>query len=396
MLANDIRCLIQEGALSVRLPGDRAPFGVAGAGEAPILVRIRDNAALRRIIINPLLAVGEAYMDGALTFERGDIYDLLDLAARRLKTVRAKKAHGTRRNTKHAARRNVAHHYDLSGELYRLFLDADQQYSCAYFARPDMSLEEAQAAKKRHLAAKLLLKPGHKVLDIGSGWGGLALTLAEEHGCEVTGITLSEEQLREAKTRAAKRGLAHRVSFQLQDYRDVAGQFDRIVSVGMFEHVGPAHYAAFFQTLAAKLTADGVAVLHTIGKTNGPGANNPWIEKYIFPGGITPALSQIMPAVEQAGLIVTDIEVLRLHYAETLRAWRERFAGRREAICALYDERFCRMWEFYLAGAEAGFRTGDLVVFQLQLAKQKEAVPLTRDYITDFDRANPAFAMAAE
>lgn len=395
MFANDVRSLIHEGALSVRVLGDRTPFGVQADDQAAIVVVIHDHATLRRIAVNPLLAVGEAYMEGRLTLERGDIYDLLELAARRLKTLRARRPR-IPRNNKHAARRNVAGHYDLSGELYRSFLDADQQYSCAYFARPDMNLEEAQAAKKRHLAAKLLLKPGHKVLDIGSGWGGLALNLAEEHGCEVTGITLSEEQLREAQTRTVKRGLEGRVSFQLQDFRDVTGAFDRIVSVGMFEHVGPAHYMEFFSTLASRLTSSGVAVVHTIGKTNGPAANNPWVEKYIFPGGIIPALSQIMPAVEQAGLIVTDIEILRLHYAETLHAWCKRFTQHRDAIRALYGERFCRMWEFYLAGAEAGFRAGDLVVFQLQLAKDKAAVPLTRDYITDFDRAKPAFAIAAE
>ncbi len=395
MFAHELRSLIEEGALAVRLCDGSAPFGAANAERAPIAARIKDSATLRRIAMNPLLAVGEAYMDGALTLERGDIYDLLELAARRLGNLRGKRGR-TDRNTIHAARRNVAHHYDLSGALYRLFLDADLQYSCAYFARPHMSLEEAQAAKKRHLAAKLLLEPGQSVLDIGSGWGGLALTLAEEHGCEVTGVTLSVEQWREAQARAAKRGLERRVDFQLKDYREIGGVFDRIVSVGMFEHVGPAHYPAFFKTIAERLAPDGVAVVHTIGKSNGPAANNAWIEKYIFPGGIIPALSQIASAAEGAGLIISDVEVLRLHYAETLHAWRERFARHRDDARALFDERFCRMWEFYLAGAEAGFRSGDLVVFQLQLAKDKSALPVTRDYITDFDRARPSFAIAAE
>lgn len=395
MLATKIRSLIKEGALAVRIPGKRAPFGAEGAEDASIIVRIRDNATLRRIIINPQLAVGEAYMEGALKLERGDIFDLLELAARRLDDAPRKRG-PVRRNSKRAARRNVAHHYDLSGELYRLFLDADEQYSCAYFTRSGMTLEHAQAAKKRHLAAKLLLQPGHKVLDVGSGWGGLALTLAEEYGCEVTGVTLSEEQLRAARTRAAKHGLERRVDFQLQDYRDVTGAFDRVVSVGMFEHVGPAHYATFFKTLAARLRPEGVAVVHTIGKTGGPAPNNAWIEKYIFPGGVIPALSQIAPAIEQAGLILTDLEVLRMHYADTLRAWRHRFAQHRDQVRALYDERFCRMWEFYLAGAEAGFRAGDLVVFQLQLAKDNAVAPLTRDYITDFDRAQSSLAVAAE
>lgn len=395
MLADNIRSLIEEGALGVRMPDGGTPFGASKIGDAPIVVRIRDYRTLRRIITNPLLAVGEAYMDGGLTLERGGIYDLLELAARHLSEPPAKRE-PARPNTRRAARRHVAHHYDLSDALYRLFLDEDRQYSCAYFAHANMSLEEAQAAKKRHLAAKLLLRPDHKVLDIGSGWGGLALTLAEEHGCEVTGVTLSVEQLREAQARAAKRGLDRRVAFELMDYRDVKGSFDRIVSVGMFEHVGPAHYETFFKTIAARLEPMGVAVVHTIGKTNGPAPNNSWVEKYIFPGGIIPALSQIMPAMEHAGLIVTDIEVLRLHYADTLRAWRDRFVQHWNEVRALYDERFCRMWEFYLAGAEAGFRAGDLVVFQLQLAKNKAAVPITRDYITDLDRAKPTFAMAAE
>lgn len=283
------------------------------------------------------------------------------------------------------------------GDLFRLFLDADQQYSCAYFARPNLSLDEAQIAKKRHLAAKLTLKAGQRVLDIGSGWGGLALTLAEEHGAEVLGVTLSTEQLADARARAEQRGLEGRVRFELQDYRDVAGVFDRIVSVGMFEHVGPAHYDTFFETVARLLNKDGVALMHTIGRFEPPGGGNAWIEKYIFPGGTIPSLSQIVPAVERAGLIVTDVEVLRLHYAETLRAWRERFAARRDDAKALYDERFCRMWEFYLAGAEAGFREGALVVFQIQMAKTQGALPLTRDYLTDFDRAAPlAERIAAE
>jgi cyclopropane-fatty-acyl-phospholipid synthase len=395
MIVSDIRSLIEEGALSVRMPGNKAPFGAAGADQAPIAVRIHDNATLRRIMLNPLLEVGEAYMDGRLTLERGDIYDLLELAARRLSNRLS--WHGRAGgNSPSAARRNAAHHYDLSGALYELFLDADKQYSCAYFARPGMSLEEAQAAKKRHIAAKLLLSPGQHVLDIGSGWGGLALSLAEQHGVHVTGITLSEEQLAAARKRAGACGQQGRVRFELRDYRETTGVFDRIVSVGMFEHVGPAHYQTFFDTVAARLAPKGVALVHTIGKTAGPARNNPWIEKYIFPGGVIPALSQIAPAIERAGLIITDLEVLRLHYAETLRAWRERFAQHRQEARALYDERFCRMWEFYLAGAEAGFRSGDLVVFQIQLAKDKTAVPLTRDYLYAPESAPASYAIAAE
>lgn len=395
MIANDIRSLIQEGALSVRMPGNKTPFGAAGADNAPMAVCIHDTATLRRIVMDPLMAVGEAYMDGTLTLERGDIYDLLELAARRLGSLKSRHAR-VGRNSLRTARRHAAHHYDLPGALYRFFLDADLQYSCAYFAHAGVSLEQAQTAKKRHIEAKLLLQPGHSVLDIGSGWGGLALSLAEQHGIEVTGITLSEEQLKEARTRADASGLQGRVQFALQDYREIQGVFDRIVSVGMFEHVGPAHYQIFFDTLAARLAPRGVAVIHTIGKTGVPAPNNPWIEKYIFPGGAIPTLSQITPAIERAGLIVTDVEVLRLHYAETLRAWRERFSQHREDARALYDERFCRMWEFYLAGAEAGFRSGDLVVFQIQLAKDKTAVPFTRDYLYAPERTHSSYAIAAE
>lgn len=387
----------------VRLP-DKRIVGAGGVSydDAPLIIHIHTNRAVRRIASNPGLAAGEAYMDGELTFERGTLYDFLAMATRRLKKLKRRRWFSRAPvNPRTAARRNVAHHYDLSGELYRLFLDDDRQYSCAYFAEPDMSLDDAQAAKKRHLAAKLLLEPGQRVLDIGSGWGGLALTLAEEHGADVQGITLSEEQYAESVKRAAMKGLQDRVHFALRDYRDVEGQFDRIVSVGMFEHVGPAHYQTFFDAIARLLSDRGVGVLHTIGRMDEPAAMNAWIEKYIFPGGTAPSLSQIASAVERSGLIVTDVEVLRLHYADTLHAWRERFAVHREQIAKLYDERFCRMWEFYLAGSEAGFREGELVVFQVQLAKDRTAVPQTRDYITDYDRAHardpaPALKIAAE
>jgi cyclopropane-fatty-acyl-phospholipid synthase len=403
MLEHLLNATIRDGALIVRGPGGEV-YSVNGAREAdaPLIMHIRDRATLMRIARDPELAVGEAYVDGGLAMERGTLYDFLALAKRNRRNVGN---HGifnllrrrAARNPRGAARHNAAHHYNLSGALYRLFLDADRQYSCAYFARPDMSLEQAQAAKKRHLAAKLLLRPGHHVLDIGSGWGGLAITLAEEYGADVTGVTLSTEQLAESRARAAQRGLERRVRFELSDYRDLRGRFDRIVSVGMFEHVGPAHYQNFFECIAERLDDKGVAVLHTIGNCNGPAPNNPWIEKYIFPGGMIPSLSQIIPAVERAGLLLTDVEVLRVHYAETLRTWRERFAAHRDEVRALYDERFCRMWEFYLAGAEAGFREGSLVVFQLQMARDRSVVPRTRDYITDFDRTAPAaYGIAAE
>jgi cyclopropane-fatty-acyl-phospholipid synthase len=337
--------------------------------------------------------VGEAYMDGDLVIERGSLYDLLAVGTRNLRGTRTRHlpwGTGRPRNPPRAARRNVAHHYDLSSEFFRLFLDEDLQYSCAYFPHPGLTLDEAQRAKKRHLAAKLLLRPGQRVLDIGSGWGGLALSLAQDHGAEVVGVTLSTEQLETARLRAAQRGLDRVVRFDLQDYRAVQGKFDRIVSVGMFEHVGPAHYDAFFDTISKLLNHSGIAVLHTIGRINGPGGGNAWIEKYVFPGGTIPALSEIVPAIEGSGLFLTDVEVLRLHYAETLKLWRERFAARRDEARKLYDERFCRMWEFYLAGAEAGFRVGDLVVFQLQLAKDRAAAPVTRDYIIEFERSHTA------
>jgi cyclopropane-fatty-acyl-phospholipid synthase len=271
--------------------------------------------------------------------------------------------------------------YDLDGRLYSLFLDGDQQYSCAYFESADQSLDDAQLAKKRHLAAKLLLKPGLEVLDIGCGWGGLALYLADITGARVTGITLSQEQYQRARNRALERGQSKNTEFSLTDYRDVSGRFDRIVSVGMFEHVGVGFYDAFFAKCASLLADDGVALLHSIGRSGPPGITNPWIAKYIFPGGYIPALSEILQPIQRAGLIVTDIETLQLHYAETLKAWRERFLAHREEAQKLYDQRFVRMWEFYLACSEMAFREGDMVVFQIQMAKHKGVAPETRDYI---------------
>ena len=399
MLQKLINSIFREGQIVVRTP-DGKSYGANGARleDCPLVVRIVDNKTAWRIMRHPELAVGEAYTDGGFVIERGSVYDFLALATRNGKNVKPRGWRDMKhRNPRKASRRNVAHHYDLSGQLYRLFLDADRQYSCAYFSRPDMSLEEAQDAKKRHVAAKLLLEPGQRVLDIGSGWGGLGITLAEEYDVDVSGVTLSTEQLNVSRARAAKKGLSSRVRFDLRDYRDVEGVFDRVVSVGMFEHVGPAQYQIFFDTIAARLAQNGVALLHTIGNFRGPGRNNPWIEKYIFPGGIVPALSQLSEAAERSGLIITDVEILRLHYAETLKAWRERFEANRDEVRALYDERFCRMWEYYLAGAEAAFREGDLVVFQVQMAKDRQAAPLTRDYITDFDRAAPSLhRIAAE
>jgi cyclopropane-fatty-acyl-phospholipid synthase len=288
-------------------------------------------------------------------------------------------------NPRGRARRNVQHHYDIDPGIYELFLDPDLQYSCAYFTR-GADLARAQLLKKRHITAKLGIQPGQRVLDIGSGWGGLALYLAQTCGAEVHGVTLSEEQLKRAQSRAAKLGLSRSVRFDLADYRKVEGKFDRIVSVGMFEHVGLPHYGAFFGAVARLLEDDGYALLHTIGRSDRPAATNPFITHYIFPGGYIPALSEVMSAVERSGLMCTDVEVLRLHYAETLRAWRTRFLANRARAVEIAGEEFCRMWEFYLAGSEAAFRHQGLVVFQIQLAKRVDALPITRDYMLDAER----------
>ena len=388
-----LKSLITRGRLSVRWPdGCLRTYGTSGSGPEAA-VEIRHRRTVRKLLLNPELSLGEAYMDGDLV--PSGIYDLLDLLAANLEAnPRANRVLVVRRvidgamrhianyNSRDRARRNAAHHYDLNGRLYSLFLDRDRQYSCAYFPRGDETLEEAQAAKKRHIAAKLCLdRPDLKVLDIGSGWGGLALTLARDYGARVTGITLSTEQLVESRARAAAMGLQERVNFELLDYRALDRRFDRIVSVGMFEHVGLGHYARFFRTLAACLNPDGLALLHFIGQAAPPSSTNPWIQKYIFPGGYIPALSEVMRPAERSGLLMTDIEVLRLHYAKTLRHWRRRFAANRDTIAALYDDRFCRMFEFYLAFAELGFRRRHQVVFQIQLAHRQTAVPLTRDYV---------------
>jgi cyclopropane-fatty-acyl-phospholipid synthase len=344
----------------------------------------------------PETAVGDAYMAGALVFERGEVYDLLALAGRNQRYRRPPRppsAFGrwrhdlvSTRNARRAAGRNARRHYDVPLEVYRRFLDADLQYSCAYFERPDVSLEAAQVAKQRHIAAKLLLSPGQRVLDIGCGWGGLARRLAAEAGVRVDGVTLSPAQLAEAQRRAEAAGLAGRVRHSLTDYRDVQGRYDRIVSVGMFEHVGRPNYGAYFGQVARLLADDGVAVIHAIGRYDAPGVTQPWLARHIFPGGYIPALSETLAAVERAGLIVTDVEILRLHYAETLAAWRRRFMAARGEIAALAGERFCRMWEFYLAASEVGFRYSGHMVFQLQLARRLDAVPLTRGYIEGEER----------
>ncbi|MBV9248261.1 MAG: class I SAM-dependent methyltransferase [Acetobacteraceae bacterium] len=394
-----LRRLITLGRLTIRWPnGENTVYAGEPGPEAAI--RIRETAAIRRLVLDPSLKLGECYMEGTVVPEGCSIYEVLDLLVANvmangtghpLMQLRSQLTRLRRRfdqfNPAPRARRNAAHHYDLNGRLYSLFLDRDRQYSCAYFPTPETSLDQAQLAKKRHIAAKLCLdRPNFTVLDIGSGWGGLALTLARDYGAQVTGITLSTEQLIESRNRAVAEGLQGRVQFELMDYRNMDRRFDRIVSVGMFEHVGVNHYATYFRSVAHCLNPDGVALLHAIGRSEGPGSTNPWIAKYIFPGGYCPALSEVLPRIESSGLYTTDIEILRLHYAETLRHWRRRFAANRDTIASLYDERFCRMFEFYLAGAELSFRREGGMVFQIQMAHRQDAVPLTRDYIIASER----------
>jgi cyclopropane-fatty-acyl-phospholipid synthase len=397
------------GHLTVRWP-DGAVTSYGGVDGPRATVALRDQRTVRRLVLNPLLTLGEAFMDGGCEVVDCSIYDLLDLAALNMLSeasrqpvmwLRTQFGRLTRRldqfNPPWRSRRNVAHHYDLDGRTYSLFLDRDRQYSCGYFPRGDETLEEAQLAKKRHIAAKLVLnRPDLSVLDIGCGWGGMALTLAREFGAKVTGITLSTEQLAEARARAAAEGLSDRVSFELLDYRALDRQFDRIVSVGMFEHVGISHYQRFFETVRRCLAPDGVALIHSIGRSDGPWYTNPWVAKYIFPGGYSPALSEVLPAVERSGLIATDVEILRLHYAETLRHWRRRFAANRDTIASMNDERFCRMFEFYLAGSELAFRRQSHMIWQLQVARDQAAVPLTRDYITEAERRVARVSAAAD
>jgi cyclopropane-fatty-acyl-phospholipid synthase len=392
LLDRALKIVMKTGTLRVTDPDGIVRDYGDGTG-IPVGFRVTTPAAAAKIAADTDLYLGECYMDGTLEVTQGTIYDvlavLLQNATPNALPKVAKAAYGVRKMLKRVdqynpvgkAKNNVAHHYDLSGQLYDLFLDRDRQYSCAYFESDDGSLEDAQLAKKRHLAAKLGIKPGMKVLDIGSGWGGLGLYLAEVCGADVTGVTLSEEQHKLSNERALQRGVSDRVSFKLQDYRHLDQRFDRIVSVGMFEHVGVGHFKEFFTKVNGLLKDDGVAVLHSINRSDGPGATSAWIKKYIFPGGYIPALSEVLPHIERAGLYVTDIEILRLHYAKTLREWAIRFAHSRGRARELYDERFCRMWEFYLAGSECAFRFAGMNNFQIQFAKNQQALPLTRNYM---------------
>ncbi len=394
LLSHLLRRFVRNGTLTVIAPdGKSHRFG--GTPGPVVAIRLHDRSLSRKIFFRPEMAVGEAYMDGTLTLEGCTLHDFFHLFGANRRSFLGHPLQATLRwlsrqfralqqyNHFGRARKNSAHHYDnLSRELFQLFLDRDMQYTCAYYKRPDDTLEQAQENKMRHLGAKLLLKPGQKVLDIGSGWGGLAIHLAREAGVNVTGVTLSKEQLQLATERVQAQGLDDQIQFLLKDYREVTGPFDRIVSVGMMEAVGVRYYGKFFGKVRDLLAEDGVAVIHCIGKMSPPSSAGPWLRKYIFPGAYTPALSEVLAAVEKQGLWVTDIEILRLHYAETLKEWDRRFQANRARVAELYDERFCRMWEFYLAACEAVFRHGSGMVFQLQLTRRRDVVPLTRDYIS--------------
>ena len=393
---------VKRGTLTLHRPGIAAKtFGTPDPGFPDVVIRFTDKKVGAAIVADPGLGASEAFMDGRLVMEQGDIRALVELltandpweaglsklAASAVRRGVAGIAHRYGRiNMERASKKNVAHHYDLSDRLYDLFLDADRQYSCAYFTDPANSLEQAQADKKAHIAAKLALKPGMTVLDIGCGWGGMALYLHQKTGAQVLGVTLSEEQLKVARRRAAEAGVADKVRFELIDYRHVTGQFDRIVSVGMFEHVGTKHFPTFFAKCRELLNDDGVMLMHTIGRLGPPGVTDQFTLKYIFPGGYNPSLSEIVRAYEGLRMFPTDIEVLRLHYAWTLDHWYDRTVAAKDEIVALYDERFYRMWTFYLAGASAAFRNGGLCNYQVQLTKGRTSVPVTRDYMYEEER----------
>jgi cyclopropane-fatty-acyl-phospholipid synthase len=403
--ASIFRSLVQQGTLAIAVgDGPSSTFGGSRAGPS-VGIRFSDRRTLVGCALDPELRVGEAYVDGKLRIEDGTLADFLQLAllnvdavasnpfARAVRFLRGIHSFILRFHPARTARRFVAHHYDLKDELFELFLDEDLQYSCAYFADPHDDLETAQSRKKLRLAAKLLLRPGHRVLDIGSGWGGLAIHFARTEDVRVHGVTLSRAQHARSVRRAQDAGLSGRVRFDLKDYRDVEGTYDRIVSVGMLEHVGRRQLDTYFRKVAELLADDGIALIHAIGSFHDPGSRQPWIEKYIFPGSFLPPLDLVLRAVQGTPLVVTDVEILRLHYAETLKAWRQRFYANVDRIRELYDERFVRMWDLYLTSCEMVFRAGQAMVFQVQLARSPAAAPITRDYIEAFERARtPAVA----
>jgi len=389
---------VKVGQLTIiDVQGDTYTYGPGGDGAPNSVIKLLDEKLYHKLFFNPELYAGEAYMDGTLVCEEGGIRGLLEVFAnnrirlrkhptqkvlrRWLKKI--KKLH--QKNKLTSSRKNVQHHYDLSNDFYRLFLDEELNYSCAYFQNENMSLEDAQIAKKRHIASKLNLDNTCKVLDIGCGWGGMAIYLAEEFGCEVVGVTLSDEQYALANQRIKSQNLQHKVTIKLMDYRDVTDQFDRVVSVGMFEHVGVNHYLEYFKKIKSLLTDEGCAVIHSIGRKGGPGTTGAWIRKYIFPGGYSPALSETFSEIEKSGLWVTDCEILRLHYAKTLFEWDKRFQQNREKIAHMFDEKFCRMWEFYLIISEFSFLYGKHMNFQIQLTKNVNSLPITRDYIQQIE-----------
>ena len=361
--------------------------------ENPITLKLFDKSLNYKLLYNPDLYFGEAYTNGSLRIENGTLTEFLEIALRNigrkdiniygkiLNKLKGSYRYLTNFNKGLISKKNVSHHYDISEKLYDLFLDSNRQYSCAYFKNENDSLEKAQENKIDHIIKKLNIKPNQKILDIGSGWGTLAISIAQKTKASVTGITLSENQLEYSNNKAKEMNLGNQVEFKLMDYRDINEKFDRIVSVGMFEHVGRKFYKRYFKTVSKLLKDEGIALIHTIGSSNPPRYPQPWITKYIFPGGYTPSLSQIARPIEDSGLIISDIEVLRMHYAHTLRHWKERFLSKKETVLEMFDEKFFRMWEFYLASCEMAFKWGDQVVFQLQLSKDNISVPTTRDYI---------------
>lgn len=397
-LSTMLKSFVKIGSLKV-IDAEGGTHVYSGVPGPEVTMRLTDSTLYRKLFFNPELHAGEAYMDGRMSFPDSSLrafltlfsINRLSLSSQPMQKVLRRISRGLKRFQQHnpvsKAQQNVAHHYDLGNAFYKLFLDAGLFYSCAYFRNEQETLEQAQRNKCRLIAAKLNLRPGIKVLDIGCGWGGLARYLAEIADVEVTGVTLSTEQHALAVEAAKAAGLQHRVRVELKDYRALSGRFDRIVSVGMFEHVGVGHYSEFFAKVNELMTDDGVMLLHSIGKMSPPGTASAWLRKYIFPGAYSPALSEVFPAVEANSLWVTDLEFLRVHYATTLRHWQQRFETNRSAIAQMYDERFCRMWEFYLISAEMMFSTGSQEVFQMQLARKREAAPIVRDYMVDLQRS---------